>query len=119
MTAPKIAALRASEPIIVPVALAERAYDIVIGRGAIASLGTRIKALRPNAKTVIVTDETVAKHHLAAVEDILKSAGIEVRTSSLRPAKAPRTTPPSRRCAKRSFRRASSAAIWWSHWAAA
>jgi 3-dehydroquinate synthase len=72
MTAP----LRSNDPIVVPVALAERAYDIAIGRGAIATLGARIKALRPNAKTFILTDETVAKHHLARVEDILKAAGI-------------------------------------------
>lgn len=76
MTAPKVAPLRSSEPIVVPVALAERAYDIVIGRGAVATLGVRIKALRPNAKTVILTDETVAKHHLAAVQGILAAAGV-------------------------------------------
>ena len=62
MTAP----LRAREPITVPVALGSRAYDIVIGRGLIASLGVRIAKLRPGARTVIVTDETVATHHLAA-----------------------------------------------------
>ncbi|CAN0215821.1 unnamed protein product, partial [Phaeothamnion confervicola] len=71
------AALRVNEPIVVPVALAERAYDIVIGRGVIAALGARIKALRPNAKVVILTDATVEKHHLAAVGDILKSAGVD------------------------------------------
>ncbi len=76
MTAPQVSQSHAHEPVIVPVALAERAYDIVIGRGAVATLGARIKALRPNAKVVIVTDATVGKHHLAAVEDILKSAGI-------------------------------------------
>jgi len=73
MTAP----LRSGEPIVVPVALGARAYDIVIGRGVLASLGSRIKALRPGAKCIIVTDETVAKHHLAAAEASLKSAGIE------------------------------------------
>ena len=76
MTAPRIAPLHSNEPIVVPVALAERAYDIVIGRGAIDTLGARIKALRPNAKTVILTDATVAKHHLAKVESILASAGV-------------------------------------------
>jgi 3-dehydroquinate synthase len=73
MTAP----LRSSEPIIVPVALAERAYDIVIGRGVLSTLGARIKALRPGAKVAIVTDENVAKLHLAATEASLKAAGIE------------------------------------------
>ena len=38
MTAP----LRSGDPITVNVALGERAYDIVIGRGLLASLGARI-----------------------------------------------------------------------------
>jgi 3-dehydroquinate synthase len=73
MTAP----LRQAEPIKVAVALGARAYDIVIGRGLLASLGERIKALRPGAKVAIVTDATVAKHHLPAAEKALKAAGIE------------------------------------------
>jgi 3-dehydroquinate synthase len=73
MTAP----LRQGEPIVVNVGLGNRAYDIAIGRGLLASLGTRIKALRPGARVAIVTDETVAKHHLPAAEAALKSAGID------------------------------------------
>lgn len=73
MTAP----LRSGEPIVVPVALGTRGYDIVIGRGLIGSLGMRIKALRPGGKVAIVTDETVAQKHLATAEAALKSAGIE------------------------------------------
>jgi 3-dehydroquinate synthase len=72
MTAP----LRASEPITVPVALGSRAYDIVIGRGLLVSLGARIAKLRPGARTAIVTDETVAAHHLAAAEAALAGANI-------------------------------------------
>ncbi|MBV9557602.1 MAG: 3-dehydroquinate synthase, partial [Pseudolabrys sp.] len=68
---------RSSEPTVVKVALGARSYDIVIGRGVLASLGTRIKALRPGAKVAIVTDETVAAKHLAAAESALKAAGIE------------------------------------------
>ncbi len=68
---------RTGEPIVVNVALGERAYDIVIGRGLLASLGERIKALRPGAKVAIVTDENVAKAHLPAAEASLKKAGIE------------------------------------------
>ncbi len=68
---------RISEPIVVPVALGARAYDIVIGRGLLASLGTRVKALRAGAKIAIVSDATVAQHHLSATEAALKSAGIE------------------------------------------
>jgi 3-dehydroquinate synthase len=76
MTAP----IRHAEPIVVPVALAERAYDIVIGRGLLGSLGARIKALRPGAKVAIVTDETVTKYHLAACEAALNAAAIESST---------------------------------------
>ena len=50
MTAP----LR-SDPTVVNVALGDRAYDIIIGRGLIASLGARIAALRPGARAAIVT----------------------------------------------------------------
>jgi 3-dehydroquinate synthase len=72
--------LRAGESIVVQVALGARAYDIIIGRGLIASLGKSIHALRRDAKTVIVTDEAVARHHLASCEAALKGAGIETST---------------------------------------
>ena len=48
----------------VDVALGDRAYDILIGRGVMASLGARVAALRPGARIAIVTDETVARHWL-------------------------------------------------------
>jgi 3-dehydroquinate synthase len=65
------------EPAVVQVALGERTYDIVIGRGLLASLGARIKALRPGARVALVTDETVARYHLAAAETALTAAGVE------------------------------------------
>jgi 3-dehydroquinate synthase len=71
MTAP----LRA-DPAVVQVALGSRSYDIAIGRGVLASLGARIAALRPGAKVAIVTDENVARHHLAATEQSLAAAGV-------------------------------------------
>ncbi|MEW6644545.1 MAG: 3-dehydroquinate synthase [Pseudomonadota bacterium] len=72
MTAP----LNRSAPITVAVELGERAYDIIIGRDVLASLGQRIAALRPGARTAIVTDRTVAQHWLAATEAVLVEAGI-------------------------------------------
>jgi 3-dehydroquinate synthase len=68
--------LRAGDPTVVNVALGERSYDIAIGRGQLTSLGQRIAALRPGAKAAIVTDETVARHHLAATETALAAAGV-------------------------------------------
>ena len=72
MTAP----LRAGDPSVVNVALGERSYDIIIGRGQLALLGKKIAALRPGAKAAIVSDEMVARHHLAATEAALAAAGI-------------------------------------------
>src|SRR5262245_30065969 len=72
MTAPIIH----SDPINVDVALGARAYDIVIGRDVLQSLGPRIAAMRPGVRTVIVTDRTVAKHWLAPTEATLAKAGI-------------------------------------------
>jgi len=64
------------EPKIVDVKLGARSYDIVIGRGVVASLGARIAALRPGAKGFIVTDDNVARHVLPAVETVLDRAGV-------------------------------------------
>ena len=69
-------ALVRGDAVVVPVALGSRSYEIVIGRGVIATLGTRIAALRPGAKVFIVTDENVAAHAMTAAQTALKRAGI-------------------------------------------
>jgi 3-dehydroquinate synthase len=76
MNRPVAASSRPSEPIGVRVALDARAYDIMVGRDLLATIGQRIVALRPGAKVAIVTDETVARHHLAAAERALNQAGV-------------------------------------------
>src|SRR5882757_516988 len=68
--------LKHSDPITVDVALGTRAYDIVIGRDLLSSLGRRVAALRPGARTAIVTDRNVAKHWLDKTEASLAEAGI-------------------------------------------
>src|SRR5450631_2197198 len=54
----------------------ERAYEIVIGRDVLPSLGARVAALRPGARTAIVTDRNVARHWLEKTEASLSEAGI-------------------------------------------
>ena len=61
---------------VVDVALGERAYDIVIGRNVLASLGERIAAVRPGARAVVITDRNVARHWLQPTEATLAGAGI-------------------------------------------
>ena len=68
--------LKPADTTMVEVALENRAYDIVIGRDVLASLGPRIAALRPGTRTAIVTDRTVAKHWLEPAEASLSAAGI-------------------------------------------
>src|SRR6266481_6053282 len=72
MTAP----LKHSDALTVDVALGDRAYDIVIGRDVLASLGVRVADLRPGARTAIVTDRNVAIHWLEKAEASLAAAGI-------------------------------------------
>lgn len=69
-------AIKNNNPVTVGVALGDRAYDIVIGRDVLPSLGHRIAALRPGARVAIVTDRTVAKHWLGKTEAALADAGI-------------------------------------------
>jgi 3-dehydroquinate synthase len=72
MTAP----LKHADTTVVDVALGDRAYDIVIGRDVLASLGPRVAALRPGVRAAIVTDQTVARHWLEPAEASLAAAGI-------------------------------------------
>jgi len=80
MTAP----LR-TDPATVKVALGDRSYDIVIGRGLVASLGARIKMLRPGAKAFIVTDENVAQTQLGAVKASLDNVQITANGTVVAP----------------------------------
>ncbi len=81
MTAP----IRASDPVVVDVALGARSYDIVIGRGQLATLGERIAKLRPGARLAIVSDENVAKHHLDAALAAVAKATNQAATIVLPP----------------------------------
>jgi len=72
MTAP----LKHSEFVTVDVALGDRAYDIVIGRDLMQSLGPRVAALRPGARAAIITDRKVATHWLDKAEASLSRSGI-------------------------------------------
>src|SRR5262245_32038726 len=89
MTAP----LRVAEPTTVRVDLAERSYDIAIGRGLLARLGTRVAALRPGAAAAIVTDETVARHHLTAAEAALAAAGVRTARIVVPPGEGSKSWP--------------------------
>ena len=60
----------------VPVTLGDRSYDVLVGPGLLAETGARIAALAPGAACGIVSDSTVAHHHLPALRASLDAAGI-------------------------------------------
>lgn len=72
----------------VAVDLGTRSYDILIGRDLVQGAGTRIAQVLPGARVAIVTDETVAGHHLSALQDSLEAAGIGFVSILLPPGEA-------------------------------
>jgi 3-dehydroquinate synthase len=78
---------------VVPVSLGARSYDIVIGRGVLGSLGSSIAALRPGAKTFVVTDANVARHTMAAAEAALARARLVTRHMIVSPGEASKSYP--------------------------
>ena len=77
-----------SQPIVVPVALGARSYEIAIGSGLLGEAGQRIAALAPKARLAIVTDANVAALHLKTLADSLDAAGIEHQTITVTPGEA-------------------------------
>jgi 3-dehydroquinate synthase len=63
-------------PATIRVDLGERSYDILIGSGLLARAGQEIASRLPKSRVAIVTDETVASLHLAALAGSLTRAGI-------------------------------------------
>ena len=72
----------------VPVSLAGREYDVVIGPGLIDRAGSYIAPLLKRGRTAIVADETVAGLHAGRLVDALAHAGIEARLITIPPGEA-------------------------------
>jgi 3-dehydroquinate synthase len=77
-----------AKPTVVEVSLGARSYDIVIGRDILATLGSRIAALRPGARAYIVTDENVARHYIGAAKASLDHAGVTMNSIVVAPGEA-------------------------------
>lgn len=72
----------------VPVSLAERSYEVLIGPRLLASAGALIKERLGKVKCGIVTDENVAQHHLSALEASFAAAGLAAKSVVLTPGEA-------------------------------
>src|SRR5260370_2585989 len=74
-----------SEARVVRVELGTRGYDIHIGSGLIAGAGAHLAPLTKGRPVVVVTDESVARLHLSALEQGLGAAGLQHRAVTLPP----------------------------------
>ncbi|MGE0420674.1 MAG: 3-dehydroquinate synthase [Reyranellaceae bacterium] len=66
-----------AQPRRVPVALGDRAYDILIGPDLVARAGEHCAPHIPKRRAIVVTDDAVAGVHLQPLVAALKSCGID------------------------------------------
>jgi 3-dehydroquinate synthase len=74
--------------IVVPVALGERSYDILIGRHQLCEAAGVIAQLSPGARAAIVTDDNLAALHAPALEACLRQAGVIATRLTIPPGEA-------------------------------
>lgn len=79
---------RTSEAATIRVSLGARSYDVLIGQGLLGQAADTIKTRLGPAKCAVVTDETVAGHHLEPLERSLRASGRHAGTCILPPGEA-------------------------------
>ncbi len=79
---------KATLPRVVHVPLPGRAYDVLIGPALVAEAGQLITQTLGPVRCAIVTDENVARHHLATLEASLRALNCHAGTIVLPPGEA-------------------------------
>ncbi len=77
----------------IPVSLGVRSYTIVVGDGALATVGERLRALGVGARAALVSDPTILRLHGKAVTASLDAAGFAVTTIEVPEGEAAKTLP--------------------------
>jgi 3-dehydroquinate synthase len=77
--------------VVVQVHLGERGYAIVIERGALATVGARVRALGVGRRAAVLSASPVFERHGPAVVESLKQAGLTVVTVDLPDGEAAKT----------------------------
>ncbi len=75
-------------PVVVPVALGDRAYEVRIGPGLLAGAGEAVGALFPGRRLAVVADATVARLHGPALMRSLAAAGLRPALIEVPPGEA-------------------------------
>jgi len=78
---------------VVDVALGARSYPVRIGPGLMADVGRQIAPLLHRKKVAVITDETVAAHHLMALAASLEAQGIAMTALAIPPGEASKGWP--------------------------
>jgi 3-dehydroquinate synthase len=77
--------------VIIPVHLGARSYDIVVERGALASVGARLRAIGVGARAALFTDPAIARRYGRTVTESLSAAGLTVTVLELPEGEAAKT----------------------------
>ncbi len=77
----------------VHVDLPGRDYDVLIGTGLLAEAGVHIAPFLKRSRVVVISDETVAALHLAALQDGLRAQGIDSAAMTLPAGEATKSWP--------------------------
>ena len=85
---------------VVPVALGARSYEVRIGAGLIARAGVEIAPLLRRKRVAVITDDTVASHHLLALSEALEGQGIAMTALSIPPGEASKSWEQYARCSE-------------------
>lgn len=75
----------------VRVDLGARAYDILVGHGALTELGPRLALLVKRPRAFVLTDENVMRHHKVRLEAAVTGAGIRLDWMALPPGEQTKT----------------------------
>jgi 3-dehydroquinate synthase len=70
---------------VIPIALGERSYEVLIGAGLVARAGELISPLAASKRVFVVTDENVEALHGAALKSALEAGGLEVAMNAVLP----------------------------------
>jgi 3-dehydroquinate synthase len=76
---------------LIPVKLGARSYDIVVERGALGSVGARLRALKAGPRALLVTDPGIARLYGKTVTESLTAAGFSVATFEVPEGEAAKT----------------------------
>jgi 3-dehydroquinate synthase len=82
----------------ITVHLGARSYPIVVGAGALSSVGERVRALQVGSRIALVSDRSVLRLHGAPVTDSLRAAGFTVTAIHVPEGEAAKTIAVAQRC---------------------